>query len=242
MSNTDGAIPRLSLTGTPVLYDRRGYPRSVCTLPSFRTGVPPANKGKTLPPEILDPAEVYRLLDALGEKPTGIRDQATIVTMWRGGLRINEALSLELKDIDWNTGRIQILHGKGDKRRLAAIDPKGFAYLERWRDVRAGLGFGRGAFFCVVNGPTKGQQLGSGAGLRTKMKEKAEEVGIDKRCHPHQLRHTFAAFLAESDVPVHHLQRLLGHTSLAVTDRYISHLSPGKVLDAMQLVEWPEAA
>ena len=240
--NDDAAVPRLTLTGTDAgkLFDRRGYPRSICTTPEFRRGVAPPNKGLKLPPELLEPEEIYRLLDAFGTSHTGLRDRAAIAVMWRAGLRISEALALEMKDINWEKGRLQILHGKGDKRRLAGIDPGGLKYLEEWRDRRAELGFTRGAFFCVVNGPTKGMALSSGAAIRIAMKEKALEVGIDARCHPHQLRHCFAAYLAESGIPLHHLQACLGHESLAVTERYIRHLSPGAILDAMRIIPWPE--
>lgn len=234
-------VPRLSLTGEPVLYDRRGYPRSIVTLPEFRRGVAPGNKGKTYPAEILTPDEVYALINACGKSSMGLRNQALIIVMWRSGLRIAEALALQPKDIDWVTGRVTVLRGKGGKRRVSVLDPHGLEYVARWRERRQKLGYGPGPLFCCIQGPTAGQALGSPY-VRTRLKFLAEKVGIDKSVRPHVLRHSFASYLAEAGTPVQYLQKVLGHSSLAVTQIYIDHLSPGKVLDFVAEVDWPEAA
>lgn len=240
MSQTAAAeVPQLTLTGLPVLYDRRGYQRSIVTLPEFRTGKEPGNKGKTYPAEILTPDEVYKLIDACGKSSMGLRNQALIIVMWRAGLRIAEALALQPKDIDWVTGRITILRGKGGKRRMSVIDPAGLEYLARWRERRQKLGYGPGPLFCVIQGPTAGEAIGSPY-VRMRLKTMAAEVGIDKAVRPHVLRHSYAVFLTEHGTPVQYLQRVLGHSSLAVTQIYIDHLSPGKVLDSVAQIEWPE--
>jgi len=51
--------------------------------------------------------------------------------------------------------------------------------------------------------------------------------------HPHALRHTRAAELAEAGVPINVIQAALGHSSLATTDRYLAHVAPEQVLDSM---------
>lgn len=233
------AVPRITLVGEPVL-DRRGFYRSPVTLPSYRLGREPANKGRKFPAEILTAEECYALLDACGRGPAGRRNRALITVMWRSGLRCAEALALEPKDIDLEAGRIQVLHGKGDKRRVVAIDPAAAAILEQWGRERRRLKIStRKPYFCVIASPTRGEKLGD-AYVRELLKRLAVKAGIEKRVHPHGLRHTYAAWLAEQRVPAHHIRRMLGHSSLSVTERYLDHLSPAQVLDSMLQVPWPE--
>lgn len=230
--------PRIQLTGDQT-FDRRGYYRSPVTQPSYRLGKPPANKGMKLPPEVLTSEEMYRLLDACGRGPAGRRNRALITVMWRAGLRVGEALALYPKDVDLDNGRITILHGKGDKRRVVAIDPAAAAILERWAAERQKLGLtGRHLYFCAISSPCRGQRLGD-AYVRELCKRLAVNAGIEKRVHPHGFRHTYASHLGEQ-LPPHVVQRMLGHTSLAVTVRYLDHLSPSAAIEAVRGVSWPE--
>ena len=82
-------------------------------------------------------AEVGRLLDACSRTaPTGLRNRALIVILWRGGLRVSEALALTPKDVDRNAGTLQVLDGKGGKQRMVALDPLAFGVIERWLEAR----------------------------------------------------------------------------------------------------------
>ncbi len=73
-----------------------------------------SNKGRRFPPEILTPDEVHRLIRAASNRaPTGIRNRALIVVMYRAGLRVSEALGLYPKDVDRSRGTIRVLQGKG---------------------------------------------------------------------------------------------------------------------------------
>lgn len=221
------------------IYDRRGYYRSPVTQPSYRLGKAPPNKGMKLPPEVLTADEMYRLIDACGRGAAGRRNRALIACMWRAGLRIGEALALYPKDVDLEHGRITVLHGKGDKRRVVAIDPGGAAILEVWARERQKLGLtGRHLYFCVISSPCRGQKLGD-AYVRELCKRLAVKAGIEKRVHPHGFRHTYAAHLGEQLQP-HYVQRMLGHTSLAVTVRYLDHLSPSDAIESVRAVSWPE--
>ena len=157
--------------------------------------------------------------------PTGIRNRALITVMYRGGLRVDEALSLKPSDIDPKTGTIRILHGKGDKARVVAIDDGAMATIQRWIDARRKLGIRNGRLFCTLQGGEV-----QAVYVRNLMKRLAAKAGIDKRVHPHGLRHTHAAELAMEGVPVHVIQKQLGHASLAVTDRYLNHVMPADVV------------
>ena len=92
----------------------------------------PPNKGKRYPPEILTPDEVRSLIRACSSRaPTGVRNRALLVTLYRAGLRIGETLDLYPKDIDREAGTVRILNGKGKRARTVGLDPGAFAVIER---------------------------------------------------------------------------------------------------------------
>lgn len=242
MLSGDAAIPRLKFADPVEFLDRRGYYRSPVTFASYRQGVTPPNAGRKFPAEVLTPEECYRLLEACGRGRAGRRNRALIVVMWRAGLRISEALALRPKDVDLEHGRIQILHGKGDRRRVVALDPAAAAICERWERERRGLEVtGRHPYFCIVSRPNVGDPV-SDAYVRALFKKLADRAGIEKRVHPHGLRHTYASYLMDRGVPIHHIRRMLGHSSLAVTERYCDHLNPAEVIDSLRSLDWPSPA
>jgi len=75
----------------------------------------PWNKGRRLPPEVPTRGEVNALMRAcLKRAPTGLRNRALIAVLYRGQLRISEALALKPKDLNRKAGTIRVLHGKGN--------------------------------------------------------------------------------------------------------------------------------
>src|SRR5262245_8788758 len=195
----------------------------------------PANKGAKLHPEPLTQDEVGRLLKACSKRaPTGIRNRALIVLLYRGQLRIKEALSLLPKDIDAKAGTVRVLNGKGSKSRLVGLDEEAFAILDRWADRRKQLGLtGRHPFICTLKGePVKSPYV------RAMLPRIAKRAKIEKRVHAHGLRHTGAFELANEGFPLHVIQQQLGHSSLATTDRYIRHLNPQQVVETMRGRSW----
>lgn len=223
----------------PAPIDRRGYYRSPVTLASYHIGKAPANKGRRFPPEPLTPTEVLALLAACGRGACGKRDRALIVVLWRAGLRISEALALMPKDLDVAGGRLAVLHGKGDRSRVVAIDAMSCAVISEWLDERRRLGLGgRHPVFCVVSEPTRGRPMHA-AYARNKLKELGARAGIEKRVHPHGLRHTHAFELAGEGVDLRYIRAQLGHTNLAVTARYVEHLNPSERVEALRSRSWP---
>ena len=195
----------------------------------------PANKGRRLPPEVLTAAEVAALLRACSNRaPTGVRNRALIPLIYRGGLRVGEALALRPKDLDRVAGLVRILHGKGDRARTIGLDPQAFAVLERWLDRRAARGInGHAPIFCTL----KGEPVSSSY-VRVLLPRLAKKAGIVKRVHPHGLRHTHAAELAREGVPARLIQEQLGHSSLATTDAHLRKIAPQDLIDAMQKRAW----
>lgn len=201
----------------------------------YHKGRTAPNKGRTFPPEVLTEGEVKALIRACSNRaPTGIRNRALIVAMYRAGLRLGEALALKPKDVDPKTGTVRVLHGKGDRHRVVGLDPGAMAIVMRWMDKRKQLGItGRSPLFCTLQGkPLKGSYV------RTLLPRLASKVGIEKRVHPHALRHTMAFELAMEGVPVPVIQKQLGHASLATTQRYLDHIAPKDLVEAMRRREW----
>jgi len=161
--------------------------------------------------------------------------------MWRAGLRVSEALALRPKDVDLERGQVAVLHGKGDRSRLVALDPGACALVELWVLERHDLPIPlRAPLFCVISRPTVGEPLASSY-VRELLHKLADKAGIEKRCHPHGLRHSYASNLAERpNVPLKTIQTMLGHGSLATTERYLHHLNPAAELELIRSLDWPE--
>ena len=209
--------------------------RSEITQPGHGKGRTSINKGKTFPAEILTGEEVRRLLGVISETSSvGLRNRALIVTLYRAGLRHAEALALMPKDVDLSAGSITVLHGKGDKRRMVGIDGGAAPILSAWSERRTELSFGPGEpLFCTLRGTQMAPSY-----LRGVLPQLAAKAGIAKRVHPHGLRHTHAYELAMERVEMPIIQRQLGHSSLATTDRYLNHIAPQQVIEAIAKRDW----
>ena len=102
--------------------------------------------------DILTTDECHSLLSACSSKaPTGIRNQALIVVLWRTCLRIQEALDLLPKDVSGDS--IRVHSGKGDRARTVGLDPESSAVVERWVTKRREMGFKPSQrLFCTLKG------------------------------------------------------------------------------------------
>lgn len=186
---------------------------------------------KTLPAEVYTAAEVQQLVKACSTSAkTGVRNRALIVTLYRAGLRISEALALRPKDLDRAAGTVRVLHGKGDKSRTVGMDAGAFAVVECWLHVRDSLGIGaRAPVFCTLAGEPM-----ESAYVRALLPRLGRKAGITKRVHAHGMRHTHAVELARERVDLLTISAQLGHSSTATTDRYLRHLAPERVIETMR--------
>ena len=190
------------------------------------------------PPEVLTEAEAIALIRACSTRaPTGVRNRALIAVLWRSGLRISEALALELRDLDLDAGSIRVRHGKGDRSRTVGVDDQTSALLARWIDRRRRLSPGaRSPVFCTLQGGRIDTSY-----VRRLLPRLAAKAGIDRRVHAHGLRHTHAAEMAREGTPINIIRDDLGHTSLAVTDRYLRDVAPETVIRTMRARRWDGA-
>lgn len=176
-------------------------------------------------PETLTVAEVERLLDAAGPADGGsprLRDRVLLELLYAAGLRISEALRLDMDDLSLDGAFVRVI-GKGDKERLVPIGDVAVDVLRLWID-------GPRAALLGMNhvAPSRGGALFLGShGLRwsrqqawTAVKRAAAAAGLSDRVSPHTLRHSFATHLLEGGADLRIVQELLGHASISTTQLY----------------------
>jgi integrase/recombinase XerD len=160
-------------------------------------------------PAVLSVDEVNALLRALRDP----RYQAIAMVMYGAGLRIGEALALEVRDIDGSRGVLHVRHGKGDKAREAKLSPVLYEWLRQyWARVRPPLPY-------LFASPRTGK-LPVKDTVRKALALAAKEAWIKKPVRPHVLRHSFATHLLDEGTDVHVVRELLGHASIKTTARY----------------------
>lgn len=197
-------------------------------------GQEPGNKGQKYPAEVLTTDEVHAIIAGCSAKATtGIRNRAMLTLLYRSGLRVSEVLALRSSDVNLDAHTVRVLHGKGNKATTRGFHPSATDALARWLDTRKGVAV-RGPLFCTLAGrPLQAQYV------RLMLHRLAAAAGVDKRVHPHGLRHTFAWELEQAGVPVSVISALLGHSSIAVTARYLNHLTNHQAVTALEQVELP---
>jgi integrase/recombinase XerD len=137
-----------------------------------------------------------------------------IATLLYGtGLRIDEALSLKVSDIDGGRGVLHVRHGKGNRAREAMLSPGLLEYLRGYWDMERPP---RPYLFASrrTGRPPTQQAVCHAFALAQ------EQAGITKRVRPHVLRHCYATHLLEKGTDIRVIQALLGHRSLQTTMRY----------------------
>ncbi len=198
---------------------------------------PRKQKRKTkrrLPPEVLSPEEIAAMMDACADTPAGIRNRALITILYRAGLRINEALALRPKDLDPRNGAIRVLFAKGGRSRTVGMDGQAFEVLSLWLEIRADHGInGRDPVFCMLDGPPLADSY-----IRVLFSRLGRQAGIVKRVHAHGFRHTHAAELRSEVVDIGIISKQLGHRTIATTARYLDHIAPYAVIEALQGRQW----
>ena len=194
---------------------------------------PHPTRGKLMPPEVFTEDEVRALIAACSTRGvTGHRNRALLAVLWRTGVRISEALELRPHDVDFKNGTVRVRLGKGLKPRTTVLsDLDALPLVQRWLEERGKLqAVGQGApLFCTLKGtPTDPSYA------RHLLPRLAKRAGLERRVHPHGLRHTHAADLALAGVPVLAIQQQLGHSSLITTESYLRKV--GVRLDLARMI------
>ncbi|OPX46434.1 tyrosine recombinase XerC [Ruminiclostridium hungatei] len=180
-------------------------------------------------PKIIDQKSVKKMLAQINaDCPTGARNYAIIIMMYRAGLRVQEICDLGLSDCNFETGLIYVQQGKGGKDRYVPMDDDIEKSLKAWFAVRPESQL----VFCTLEGGQLMQRYIREVCYR--ISEKAgvfiQDGAVKKPVSPHKLRHTFLTeVLREGTVNIREVQELAGHSSLNTTMVY-THV----VMDELQ--------
>lgn len=180
--------------------------------------LPPIPEKEKNLPQILNEGEVERLLASCpDDSKLGLRDRALLELAYGCGLRASEACSLRLEDVDFNRGTLRVM-GKGEKERVLPLIGKVRGCLRRYCDEarpllnRKDL---RDLFLTRSGRPLRREDF-----WRIIQKRGKEAAIPSARLHPHVLRHSFATHLLRRGMDLRTLQELLGHSTIATTERY----------------------
>ena len=160
-------------------------------------------------PEVLSLEEVGALLPGIREE----RLQAVAMVMYGAGLRLSEALALEVGDIDGARGVIRVRLGKGGKERESKLSLSLYEWLrDYWYRVQPPKPH-------LFASPRTGK-LPAAETVRKALAKAGRAALIKKPVRPHILRHSFATHLLEQGTDIRVVAALLGHASLSSTMRY----------------------
>ena len=157
-------------------------------------------------PDVLSPEDVEQLLNFKPSSVIEIRDMAIVELMYSSGLRVSEAININITDFEDDMTFLRVL-GKGSKTRLVPIGKIAIKAVENWINERKKISNDTEALF--LN--SKGNRL-SIRSVQLRLKKMAIKQGLPP-IHPHMLRHSFATHMLESSGDLRTIQELLGHSS-----------------------------
>lgn len=186
-------------------------------------------------PIFLSQAEARALLEtARRAGPSPVRDHAIVATLLYTGCRVSELTALRVRDVNFSTESVR-LFGKGAKERLVPLHPDLAVILRnylRGRRVPPGSQEPERLFRNQRGGPMTRH------GVHYLIKRIASAVPGDlPGISAHKLRHTMATMLLEKDADLRSIQELLGHASIATTQRY-THVVNRRLREQMRKLEY----
>lgn len=169
-------------------------------------------------PKPLSQAEAARLIQAPSlDSVYGIRDRAILEFLYGSGLRVSELTGLDRIDVDFDTHSMRVL-GKGGRERIVPLGSHASDavthYLTESRPRLAGKRTVDHLFLSRT-----GRRLTRDAIWRL-VRKYATQIGIDRKAHPHLLRHSFATHLIEEGADIRSVQEMLGHADISTTQLY----------------------
>ncbi|WP_333647409.1 tyrosine-type recombinase/integrase [Candidatus Binatus sp.] len=180
-------------------------------------------------PVILSIADACRLcdLDSNDRTPGGLRNGAIVETLYACGLRVNELVNLDWKDLDAPGGFVFVCRGKGGKDRIVPIGRKAIRKLRNWRAWLAPA-IDDPIFPRFLNRPDSIVRRAARKRMTTRaveyiVAERARRAGITLPVTPHTLRHCFVTHLIENGADSLSVREMVGHANLSTTTVY-AHL------------------
>lgn len=161
---------------------------------------------------VLSKSEIKEIFEAI----ENLKHRAILITIYAAGLRVSEAASLRVSDIDSSNMQIKVVQGKGQKDRYVLLSTKNLDVLrDYWK------------YYHPKEWLFYGSSIDKPISTRTiqkLFKIAKDKAGIKKDATVHTLRHSFATHLVESGTSIYYVQQLLGHTNSKTTSIYI-HLT-----------------
>lgn len=159
--------------------------------------------------------------------PKGLRDRALCELLYGSGLRISEALQLNLGDIDGRSRTVKVL-GKRNKQRIVPLTLVAIDAIAEYQQHRSAMGAAAEEHALFVG--DRGKRLTASSAYRI-VKRLLGAVTEASRKGPHMLRHSFATHLLDNGADLTAVSEMLGHASLSTTQVY-THLSVERLKDA----------
>lgn len=191
-----------------------------------REGIIQANPAQFLPqakdwrqiPEVLTEEEIKRLLSA----PESLQDRAILELLYSSGLRVSELCHVRIQDLDEKMIRV---FGKGSKERLVPIGAPALLAIDNYLAARGEDEQAPWLFIGKAGKPITRMAV-------WQIVKKHASIAIPAKCvTPHTLRHSFATHLLDHGADLRVIQEMLGHATIASTDRY-THISKSRLLAA----------
>jgi integrase/recombinase XerC len=200
----------------------------VATNPASQLSAP---KIPTLLPTVLKPGEAEALMEApVGNDPYLVRDRAILELLYAAGLRVSELCGLDVDDVDLDEQRVRVM-GKGGRERevpVGDVAAGAIAHYLAW--ARAAIGPKAPGTASPLFYNRRRRRIGP-RDVRSVVENYVKRALPGRRASPHTLRHSFATHLMEGGADIRAVQELLGHASLATTQRY-THVSRGRLFGA----------
>ena len=180
-------------------------------------------------PRVVDQDEAAALLEcarsrASADDPVSVRDWAILELIYATGIRVSEACSLTTSSVDPAALTVRVL-GKGDKERTVPFGVPASDALDQWTvRARPSLAVGTDALFVGAKGGPIDPRV-----VRAMIHRMCARAGV-RDIAPHGLRHSAATHLLQGGADLRAVQEILGHSSLATTQRY-THVDAGRLSD-----------
>ncbi|RPI18542.1 MAG: site-specific tyrosine recombinase XerD [Ignavibacteriae bacterium] len=169
-------------------------------------------------PEILTYDEIIKILNQIEVNvPLGLRDRTIIETMYACGLRVSELLGLKTSNIYADDNIIRVF-GKGSKERIVPIGSEALEWIKLYlTNARPTMANSRSEDYLFLN--WRGGKL-SRMAIWDILNKYTKLAKIEKKIHPHILRHSFATHLLEGGADLRAIQEMLGHADISTTQIY----------------------
>ena len=168
-------------------------------------------------PNVLSEEEVTALIDSVQlDTWQGVRDKAILEVLYGCGLRVSEAVALQISCVFLKEGFIRVI-GKGNKERLVPLGEMAVEAINAYIDVRPNPDDAVSSDILFLN--RFGRSL-SRVSMFNMIKRQAVATGIRKEISPHTFRHSFATHLLEHGADLRVVQEMLGHESISTTEIY----------------------